>query len=110
MLFAIGGMFVTLGLTSLLRWAKLGEDDYLDSRFSRKARLLTDICAALFSVGINPSHLVDRIHVGPDAPNDRTSVTTPQLPLSVTLSELARCHSRQAKLNSHGENYFADIS
>lgn len=89
MLFAIGGMFVTFGLSSLLKWLKLTER--AEKLGEERANLLlrSQIGSLLITHGIDPSSFLDRIQ-GKSSPADDLGSTNPQFPISVTLAEIAK--------------------
>ncbi|MEO0438385.1 MAG: hypothetical protein AAF098_15905 [Pseudomonadota bacterium] len=89
LLFAIGGMFVTFGLTSLLRCLK--EIDHRDAQTNWRSEtvMYTRLSTALLSNGIDPTPILSRLQAIP-----RTSEGKPEspvkMPLSETLAELVK--------------------
>lgn len=89
MLFAIGGMFVTFGLSSLLKWMKLSERAEETGEHRNNLLLMSELGALLIEHGIEPSAFLDRIQ-STGAKRDENTPISPQLPVSVTLAEIAK--------------------
>ena len=87
MLFAIGGMFVTFGLSSLLKWIKESEraERLVESRNQRQT--MTHLGSVLLANGLDPSAFLDRIQSSAPAPEESQGRSA-QLPVSVTLAEI----------------------
>lgn len=89
MLFAIGGMFVTFGLSSLLKWMKLWERAEELSENRNNLLLMSGLGALLIEHGIEPSSFLDKIQAASTRRED-SSPSNPQFPISVTLAEIAK--------------------
>lgn len=89
MLFAIGGMFVTFGLSSMLKWMKLSERAENLGENRANLLLMSQIGALLISHGLEPGPFLDRIQSS-GKPMEDASTTSPQFPVSVTLAEIAK--------------------
>ena len=89
MLFAIGGMFVTFGLSSLLKWMKLWERAEEINENRNNLLLMSELGALLIEHGIEPSSFLDRIQSA-STRREENSPSNPQFPISVTLAEIAK--------------------
>lgn len=88
LLLAIGGMFVTFGLTSLLKWVKDGDQTHSELAWHKQARLYAVLASALMERGIDPAPFLSRlqaISVGVDG--EQHAIKTPA---SETIAEIAK--------------------
>ncbi len=87
-LFGIGAMMITFGVSSLLRWVKTFEQRAAEQAWADKMRFLTQFAAAHVVMGLDPARVMGRlrasVNVGePEAPAAAT-------PLAETLNELLK--------------------
>ncbi|MCB9831391.1 MAG: hypothetical protein H6807_02880 [Planctomycetes bacterium] len=88
LLFAIGGMFVTFGMTSVLKSVRLLELERAEKTWRRRARGDAVLATALLSVGIDPDVVMRAIHVG--LPADDSESIQVATPISQTIGEIAK--------------------
>ena len=86
-------MFVTFGLTSLLRYLKLRDLDKAEEAWRRRVQLESDIVRSLITVGIEPHPIVESMQVG--MPIDAADSVQQATPISSTLLELIRTFKRK---------------
>ena len=78
LLFLIGGMLVTVGLTSLLRWLKQREQLQATEYWDRRADVYTTLATEMLVRGLDPVPVLRQIHAAhPETPNDQHDVSTP---------------------------------
>lgn len=88
LLLAIGGMFVTFGLTSLLKWVKDAEARRTEIAWQKQARMYTVLAGALLERGIDPTPLLGKLQsISISAEGERTIVKSP---VSETVTEIAK--------------------
>lgn len=89
LLFAIGGMFVTFGLTALLRWLKDIDHTRSVKQWKSETHLYSQIAVALLARGIDPTRILQRLQAVPRT--GETKADGPiKTPVSETLSELVQ--------------------
>lgn len=88
LLLAIGGMFVTFGLTSLLKWVKDAEAVRTEEAWQRQARMYSILAGGLLERGIDPTPFLGRLQsISINSEGERTTMKTP---VSETVTEIAR--------------------
>ncbi|MBY5933722.1 hypothetical protein KUV51_11985 [Tateyamaria omphalii] len=88
LLLAIGGMFVTFGLTSLLKWVKDAEAVRTEEAWQNQARMYSILASGLLERGIDPTPLLGRLQsISINSEGERAIVKSP---VSETIAEIAK--------------------
>ena len=88
LLLAIGGMFVTFGLSSMLKWVKDMDEKQAGEIWAKRNELYTEISIALVQQGVDPSSVISRLQSAfPTAESEHGGI---KFPISETLSEIGK--------------------
>ncbi len=85
---AIGGMFVTFGLSSWLRWVKLLELNRQDKIWRARNLMYVRLTAAFVEHGINPTPFLMRLQTA--FPTEEGEGAAARLPITETIGEIGK--------------------
>jgi len=88
LLLAIGGMFVTFGLSSMLKWVKDIDEKQAIDTWARKNQLYTAISASLIQHGVDPAPVLSRLHNA--FPTNEAEHAGIKFPISETFNEIGK--------------------
>ena len=94
LLFAIGGMFVTIGSRSLLKWVQDGDQKRADEHWRNRTELYSSLAIALIEQGVDPGTVLRRLQTAFPISDKEFPVQTP---ISETLSELVQILKSKSK-------------